>query len=193
MVVSQSQSKAESIAFSEEMASEIESRKVAATATSALIFDRLGNMIEVPERVERIVTLSADVTQILADLGLSDSIIAADRNSASVDGIDPAVCTIDAENPDIQFLAGLSPDVIIVTDDDNDVVRELVKRGLYAVYMPLSESTEGRKMDIEFLAALTGRTEEGRRLIELISETEEVFETAETDEVSETEEITILN
>jgi ABC-type Fe3+-hydroxamate transport system substrate-binding protein len=167
MVVSQALSSAQSFALSSEMASQIESRREAATATSLHIFDRQGNIIEVPEQIDSIISLSRDATEILVGLGLTDSIIAADIRSADVGGIAPSICTLDTENPDVQAITQLSPDLTIVSvpGDSFNTMEELEKRGLYAVYVPESTGLEGKKLDIEFLAALTGRKDEGETLI----------------------------
>ena len=45
--------------------------------------DRAGNDITVPEKVEKIVSMSPSATELLIDLGLADKIIAIDTYSAS--------------------------------------------------------------------------------------------------------------
>lgn len=137
--------------------------------TSMSVADRMGNMVQVPENAGRIVSLTPAFTEILVGLGLGDSIIAADVFSSDVAGVDVSVCTLDMINPDIQEIAALMPDIVVLGDlsGGTDTAAELDNMGIYTAYIPTAKSIEAIKMDIEFLAALTGRTDEG---IEIISD-----------------------
>jgi iron complex transport system substrate-binding protein len=138
----------------------------ALTATSAVIMDRTGSEVEVPEDIKRIVSTTPAITEILAGLGLSDRIVAADMFSGNVPGVDKSVCTLDMMHIDTQEIADLSPDVVIIGEISGyDTVRALQSMGVYTAYIPTAKSIEAIKMDIEFIAALTGTFEEGAELI----------------------------
>lgn len=134
-----------------------------------MIEDREGNVIQVRENVQTIVSAAPSVTEILEGLGLANKIIAADVYSADVDGIDPSICTLDFYNLNIEELTALSPDLIIVsgmssggTDDPYAALKEA---GVNVVYIPTSESVAGVKQDIEFLAGYLGAEQQGAELI----------------------------
>jgi iron complex transport system substrate-binding protein len=143
--------------------------------------DREGMSIEIPENVETIVSAAPSVTEILTGLGLSDKIIAADLYSADVAGIDPAICTLDFFNLNIEQLVSLDPDLIIVTGmsvwGDEDPYALLREMGATVIYIPTSNTIEGIKLDIEFIGQMTGEESRAAMLISDINT--KVFEVKE--------------
>ncbi len=137
------------------------------------IYDREGNEVVVPDSINTIISGSPDITEMLVGLGLGDKIIAADLESAEIEGADAEICTIDAELLNGELLAPLSADVMI-TNRDFDKSVFLEEAGTKVVYIPRSESISSIKLDIEFLAAYTGTEKKGA---ELISEIDDVLNT----------------
>lgn len=133
-----------------------------------LICDREGNVIQVPDSVNTVISASPSVTEILAGLGAADKIIAADIDSAGVAGVDPAKCTIDFSDFSIDALTALNPDVIIVSGTseagEGDSYNTLKNSGIKVVYIPEADSLDGIKLDIEFLAEYMGIEGKGRKL-----------------------------
>jgi iron complex transport system substrate-binding protein len=121
--------------------------------------DRNGETVDIPEKVDTIVSASPAISEILEGLGLSDRIIAADIYSADVLGIDPDVCTLDFFNLDIEQLVVLSPDLIIISGmsvwGDDDPYQLLRDMGTTVIYIPNSNTIESIKLDIEFIGAMT--------------------------------------
>ncbi|MDR0986906.1 MAG: ABC transporter substrate-binding protein [Ruminococcus sp.] len=150
----------------EQLISESEAQLAALT-----IADRMGGTVKVPESKNlRVVSTTPAATEILAGLGLLENIIAADMNSADVPGIAPEICGLDMMHLNTQYIADLSPDIVIIgeiSQKDFDPLGELKEMGIYTAFIPSSNSIEGIKMDIEFLAGLTGTADKG---FELISE-----------------------
>ena len=136
------------------------------------VIDREGNLVEVPAEINTIISAAPSVTEILAGLGLADKIIAADKYSADVEGIDPAVCTLDFYNLNTEELVALAPDVIIINgisdNGDSDPYAELKAAGTNVVYIPSAVSLDGIKDDIAFLAAYTRTSDKGDELIATI-------------------------
>ena len=136
---------------------------------TGLIPDREGGTVEVPDSVDTIVSTAPSITEILVGLGLGEKIIAADLYSSDVAGIDPAVCTIDFFNLNIEELAVLSPDVIVINGISvgagADPYSALKDAGVNVIYIPTSESIADIKLDIEFLAGYTKTKEKGAALI----------------------------
>jgi iron complex transport system substrate-binding protein len=150
----------------------------ALTATSAVIMDRTGRLVEVPEDMKRIVSTSPAITEILAGLGLTDRIVAADMFSSDVPTIDKSVCTLDMMHIDSQAIADLSPDVVFVGEiSGEEAIMSLQAMGIYTAFIPTAKSLEAIKMDIEFIAALTGTGAEGAELISEMNT--EIFEVSE--------------
>lgn len=151
---------------------EVETEETAAETESAdadSVIDREGNLVEVPAEINTIISAAPSVTEILAGLGLADKIIAADVYSADVDGIDPAVCTLDFYNLNTEELVALAPDVIIINgisdNGDTDPYAELKAAGTNVLYIPSAVSLDGIKDDIAFLAAYTRTSDKGDELI----------------------------
>lgn len=136
---------------------------------ASIIPDREGGTVQVPDSVNTIVSTAPSITEILTGLGAGGKIIAADMYSSDVNGIDPAICTVDFYNLNIEELAVLSPDVIIISgmsmtgaDDPYAALRDA---GIRVIYVPTSESVESVKLDIEFIAGYIGEAEKGEQLI----------------------------
>lgn len=150
---------------------EVETEETTAeeSADADSVIDREGNLVEVPAEINTIISAAPSVTEILAGLGLADKIIAADMYSADVEGIDPAVCTLDFYNLNTEELAALAPDVIIINgisdNGDTDPYAELKAAGTNVVYIPSAVSLDGIKDDIAFLAAYTRTSDKGDELI----------------------------
>lgn len=158
---------AETVVNETEVETEETTAEEAADADS--VIDREGNLVEVPAEINTIISAAPSVTEILAGLGLADKIIAADMYSADVEGIDPAVCTLDFYNLNTEELVALAPDVIIIngiSDNGNtDPYAELKAAGTNVVYIPSAVSIDGIKDDIAFLAAYTRTSDKGDELI----------------------------
>ncbi len=138
------------------------------------IEDREGNVIEVRENVQTIVSAAPSISEILSGLGLANKIVAADIYSADVDGIDPSVCTLDFYNLNIEELTALSPDLIIVSgmsmSGADDPYAALKDAGVNVLYIPTSNSIAGIKLDIEFLAGYLLADQQGAELISDITD-----------------------
>ncbi len=158
---------AETVVNETEVETEETTAEEAADADS--VIDREGNLVEVPAEINTIISAAPSVTEILAGLGLADKIIAADMYSADVEGIDPAVCTLDFYNLNTEELVALAPDVIIINgisdNGDTDPYAELKAAGTNVIYIPSAVSLDGIKDDIAFLAAYTRTSDKGDELI----------------------------
>lgn len=145
------------------------SDSLSADSSTNTIEDREGNMVEIPSSINTIVSAAPSITEILSGLGLANKVIAADVYSADVEGIDPAICTLDFYNLNIEELAALEPDLVIINGISmtgaDDPYASLKDAGVNVIYIPTSSSIEAVKMDIEFLSKYTGTASEGAKLI----------------------------
>lgn len=139
------------------------------TDGAKVIFDREGGTVQVPDSINTIVSTAPSITEILIGLGLGSKIIAADLYSSDVEGIDPAICTLDFYNLNIEELAALEPDLVMISgmsmggaDDPYSLLKDA---GINVIYVPTSSSIDAIKLDIEFLAGYTGTKDAGAELI----------------------------
>lgn len=134
-----------------------------------VIADREGGVVQVPDSINTIVSAAPSITEILTGLDVGNKIIAADIYSSDVEGIDHEICTIDFANLNIEELAALSPDVVIISGMSmggaDDPYAALKDAGVNVIYIPTSSSIESVKLDIEFLAGYTGAEARGAELI----------------------------
>ncbi len=151
-----------------------EAAETDADADVLMITDREGKEVEVPSSINTIVSAAPSISEILSGLGLAGKVIAADIYSADVEGIDPAVCTLDFYNLSIEELTAMSPDLVIINgismDGADDPYAALKDAGVNVIYIPTSSSLESVKMDIEFLAKYTGSDDKGAEMIAKIDE-----------------------
>ncbi len=134
-----------------------------------VVNDREGGTVEIKGEINTIVSGAPSVTEILVGLGLGDKIIAADAYSADVEGIDPSICTLDFYNLDIEAIAAMNPDAVIINGISmtgaDDPYSALKDAGVQVLYVPSSESVQGVMDDIRFIAECTGTDEKADELL----------------------------
>ena len=138
--------------------------------TEKTMTDREGNEFTLPKKVEKIISTAPSNTEVLVELGLSDKLVAIDKYSADVEGINADLPQIDFRNPDAETLISLEPDIIIASGHnkagDEDPFQLVKEAGIPVVYIPSSYSIDGIYGDIEFIAEITGTEKQGTEIIE---------------------------
>lgn len=138
--------------------------------TTKTMTDREGNEFTLPNKVEKIISTAPSNTEVLVELGLSDKLVAIDKYSADVEGINTDLPQIDFRNPDAETLISLEPDIIIASGHnkagDEDPFQLVKEAGIPVVYIPSSYSIDGIYGDIEFIAEITGTEKQGTEIIE---------------------------
>lgn len=136
--------------------------------------DREGNEFTTPKKLERIISTAPSNTEVLLGLGLADKLVAVDKYSTDIEGINKDLPTLDFRNPDAEAIIGLNPDIIIASGHnragDEDPFKVMKEAGITVVYLPSSVSFEGIYGDINFLADLTGTKKEGKKLVDKMKE-----------------------
>jgi len=141
----------------------------ATTATIDLILDREGTLIGVPANVNRIVSGSERITQLLIELGAGGKIVAADKGSAGIAGISPSVCTLNKKLITASALEDYAPDVVILDGKSTDKMYITLKEaGVNVICIPEATSIEGIKLDITFLAEYISTKDKGQQLVDEI-------------------------
>lgn len=132
--------------------------------------DPSGAAISLPETVDSIVVLAPALAETVAALGLGDKVVGYDWNSVGLEGLPEDVPAFDTVNPDMERLAALDPDVLLVSNlsryDREAPYRPLIDAGICVICVPTSESIDEIKRDIRFLAEALGAKEAGEALLD---------------------------
>jgi iron complex transport system substrate-binding protein len=138
------------------------------------LVDRAGEAVTLPAKVERVISAAPSNTEIIAALGLADKLVATDKYSADIAGVEGGLPHIDFFNPDAEAIIALAPDLIIANgsnatgagSDPFRLLREngIAGNGIAVVYIPMSRSIEDICGDIVFIAALLNVPERGAAL-----------------------------
>lgn len=137
------------------------------------IKDRAGNDIIVPEKINKIISLSPSITEILIDIGESDKIISVDFYSKEIlekNNIDYSNMQIfDMMNPDAETIISLNPDIIFVNTfsvfasmSSIDAIKNL---GLCVAVIPNSDTLLAIEDDIYFLGEVLKLKDEAEKII----------------------------
>lgn len=130
--------------------------------------DRAGYTINVPAEINSIITLAPSITQVVTDLGLKDKIIATDTQSPLyTEGLGD-LKQFDMLAPDLEALASLKPDVMLVSglssSATDDPFKQLKDLGIQVVTLPTSNTIADIKLDNQFIADVLGASEAGKAL-----------------------------
>jgi len=133
--------------------------------------DRSGAQIALPDKVEKIAALAPSIVETLLDLGCGDKIVAIDTQTQlnAYEALSTDLPAFDMMAPDIEQLAALGPDAVFVsgvTDISGvDLYAGLKDLGVCVINIPSSESIQGVKDDIAFIASCVGKSDEGEKII----------------------------
>ena len=155
------------------------------TDTSLPTVDPSGAEISIPENVESIIVLAPSLAETVVALGEGDKIVGYDLNSVGLDGLPENVPTFDTVAPDVEQLMAIAPDVLLVSSlslyDQEAPYQPLIDAGICVICVPTSESIDGIKSDIEFIASALSVPKSGETLIsELNAELDELSAIAAT-------------
>ena len=146
---------------------------------AAVFFSFVGctekNSKEIPRigAYSRIISTAPSNTEIIADLGMADKLVAIDRHSANISGIPEGIVQLDFFYPDAEVIINLKPDIIIAsghnaTGSGEDPFRLLRETGIAVVYISMSKSIDAIYGDISLIADLLQVQEKGEELIRLM-------------------------
>lgn len=132
--------------------------------------DRAGNDIEVPEEINRIITMAPSIAETLIALDFGDNIIAADTQSTNIEGLSNDIEFFDLMSPDIEKLLELKPDVVFASTmsivEGNDPFQPLKDLGVCVIYIPSSNSIEAIYEDTIFIADVMQVKEKGQKIVD---------------------------
>lgn len=143
--------------------------ETATTGKQLTMTDPSGAKITLPEQINSIVVLAPSLSETVAALGMGDKVTGYDIYSTDVEGLPKDVPTFEITNPDMEQLAALAPDMLLVTNetlyDQESPYQALIDAGTCVICVPNSDDIAGIKSDIEFLATALGASEAGKALL----------------------------
>ena len=147
--------------------------------------DPSGAEISIPEQIDSIVVLAPSITETVIALGYGDKIVGFDSQSTGIEGLPEDVPVFDLVSPDMEQMAALNPDVLLVSSlslyDQESPYQQLIDMGVCVMCIPTSDSIADIQSDIAFLAAALGDKEKGDALIaEMQKEIDDIKAVAET-------------
>ena len=153
---------------------------LSAAAMAAPSEDRAGNPIELPGRVEKIVSMAPSTTRVLTDLGLTDRLVAVDTYSAGYQPELAGLPQFDMMAPDAEQLAALEPDAMFITgmslSGGDNPYQALSDLGIPVIQIPSSASIAAIQEDVLFIGECVGEAEGARALVdEMQAEIDEIF------------------
>ncbi len=123
--------------------------------------------VEVPKRPERIVSLSPTATEMLFAIEAGDQVVAVDDQSnypADVPKTD-----LSGFQPNAEAVADREPDLVVLSDDINEIVKSLQALNIPTLQMPAAADLDAAYSQIEQLGAATGHVAEAAGLVASMS------------------------
>ena len=139
--------------------------------TDRMVTDREGTEVNIPTKIEKIISTAPSNTEVLMALGLGDKLVAIDKYSTDIEGINTELPQIDFSNPDAETIIGLEPDIVIAsghnkTGSVEDPFKAISESGISVVYIPSSDSIYGIYKDIEFIADVVNEKSKGKEIVD---------------------------
>lgn len=139
--------------------------------TDRMVTDREGREVNIPTKIEKIISTAPSNTEVLMALGLGDKLVAIDKYSTDIEGINTELPQIDFSNPDAETIIGLEPDIVIAsghnkTGSVEDPFKAISESGIPVVYIPSSDSIDGIYKDIEFIADVVNERSKGKEIVD---------------------------
>lgn len=125
-----------------------------------------GDPITLESRPERIVSLSASNTETLFAIGAGDQVIAVDALSNYP--ADAPVTDLSGFQPNVEAIAAHDPDLVIVSDDLNDVVSSLTALGHPVLIVPAAATLDDLYAGVELMGKATGHVEDAADVAEQV-------------------------
>lgn len=127
-----------------------------------------GEKVKIPQNIQRVVSLSPAVTQVINDLGQKDKLIAVDTQSPKyVKGLEKVQQT-DLMNLDLEKIMALKPELLFVSDltlfQSEDKIKKLQDKGTAVVVLPTEKNFKEIEDNICLVAAALNQKEKGEQV-----------------------------
>jgi iron complex transport system substrate-binding protein len=119
--------------------------------------------VTIPERPDRIISLSPTSTESLFAIGAGRQVVAVDDQS---DYPPTAPKTkLSGYTPNAEAIAGYRPDLVVLSGNENNIIGALGKLGIPVLLHPAADDLEGAYRQIEQLGFATGHRREAGGLV----------------------------
>lgn len=119
--------------------------------------------VTIEQRPVRIVSLAPTLTEVLFAIGAGDQVVAVDELSTYPE--EAPSTDLSGFEPNLEAVAALDPDLVVVSDDFNDIVSALTAVGIPVIHHPAAVSLDDTYTQIEQLGAATGNPEAASGLV----------------------------
>ena len=113
--------------------------------------------LTLPDRPEKIVSLSGTTTEMLFAIGAGDQVEAVDMLSTYPP--EAPVTDLDAFVPSVEAIVAYEPDLVVLSHDQNDIIAQLEQVDVPVYYAPAAATLDDTYQQISDLGALTGNTD----------------------------------
>ncbi len=119
-----------------------------------VMVDAANGEVIVELRPERIVSLAPTATEILFAIGAGDQVVAVDEFSNFPE--EAPTTDLSGFEPNVEAVAALDPDLVVVSDDLNDIVSALTSIEIPVIHHPAAATLADSYTQIEQLGLATG-------------------------------------
>jgi len=119
--------------------------------------------VTIEQRPVRIVSLAPTLTEMLFAIRAGDQVVAVDELSTYPE--EAPRTDLSGFEPNLEAVAALDPDLVVVSDDFNDIVSALTVVGIPVIHHPAAASLVDTYTQIEQLGAATGNPEAAAGLV----------------------------
>jgi len=119
--------------------------------------------VTVPESPTRIVSLAPTATEMLFAIGAGEQVVAVDDFSNYPE--EAPITDLSGFEPNIEAIAAHEPDLVVVSDDINDVVAALTAIDIPVVHNPAAATLDDTYAQVELLGQATGHPDESSALV----------------------------
>ena len=139
-------------------AAEAPSQTTSAATFPVTIEGASGKALTITSRPERIVSLSPTATEMLYAIGSGDQVEAVDDQS----NFPPQAprTKLSGFQPNVEAIAGYRPDLVVLSNDEQDVVAGLDRLSIPTLLLPAAQKLDDTYGQIELLGKATGHASE---------------------------------
>lgn len=119
--------------------------------------------ITIEAEPQAIVSLSPTATEMLFAVGAGDQVVAVDDQSDFPEGV--PVTDLSGFQPNVEAVLGYSPDLVVASDDTNDLVAGLDAAGVPTLLLPAATTIEDSYAQIETVGAATGHVGDAAEVV----------------------------
>lgn len=134
-----------------------------APADFPVTVDTQNGELTIEKRPERIVSLSPSATESLFAIGAGDQIEAVDEFSTYP--AEAPTTDLSGFDPNVEAIAGYEPDLVVISNDSNDLVASLTELGIPVLVSPAPIDLEQGYDEIAVLGLATGHVDETAELV----------------------------